>query len=181
MNRARVAARATSGPQPAACVDGRTFRDAMARLPAPVTVVSTVDGAGRHGMTASAVISVSLEPPLLAVGLSRTAGCHPALVAADEFVVNVLGVRHRELARRFATSGIDRFAAGEFATWPDGDLPCLPDAHVLVRCANHEVITVGDHDLLVGAVLEVRAADGTEGEALVWYQRDFHSTASRGE
>jgi flavin reductase ActVB len=159
-------------------VDSQTFRDAMAELAAPVTVVTTVDADGRRrGLTVSAVISVSLEPPLLVVSVSRTASCHPALASAKEFVVNVLGARHRELARRFATSGIDRFAGGEFATWPGHDLPCLPDARVLIRCASFDVITAGDHDLVVGAVEEVRVAGDTSGDGLVWYRRDFHSTA----
>ena len=167
--------------QAAPRVDGRLFRDTMAKVSAPVTVVTTVDAdGGRCGLTASSVVSASLEPPLLVVSLARTASCHAPLVSADEFVVNVLGVRHREVARRFAASGVDRFEGGEFGTWPDRALPCLPDAHVLIRCAHFDVVAAGDHDLLVGAVLEIGAGGEADGDALVWYQRDFHRTAPCG-
>jgi flavin reductase ActVB len=167
--------------QVATWVDGQTFRDAMSTLAAPITVITTVDEAGRRrGLTASSVASVSLEPPLLVVSVSRTSSCHAALVSAREFVVNVLSTRHRDLARRFATSGIDRFAGGEFTPWPDRDLPCLSDADVLIRCATYDVITTGDHDLLIGAVAEVRTTPHPDPAPLVWYQRDFHSTAPHG-
>lgn len=164
---------APAAPLPS-LVTGQEFRDAMALLAAPVTVVTAVDAHGqRRGFTASAVSSVSMDPPLLLVGLARTSSCYAALTTADEFVVNVLGAEHRELAQGFARQNGDRFAYGDFATWPDTDLPYLPDARVAIRCARHRVVPAGDHALLLGALTGIRT--GTAGKALVWYGRAFHT------
>ncbi|MFF8619150.1 flavin reductase family protein [Streptomyces sp. NPDC015350] len=160
-------------PPRAAATGAQEFRDAMALLAAPVTVITTADGDGRpRGFTASSVTSVSLDPPLVLVGVTRGSSCHRPLIEQGEFVVNVLGVRHGALARRFATTGVDRFAGGEFEAWPGSGLPYLPDASVLLRCTLADVVPAGDHDLLLGSPAEVRT-DGSSG-ALVWYQRGFH-------
>ncbi|MGW0120788.1 flavin reductase family protein [Streptomyces sp. NPDC003327] len=158
-------------------VDAQRFRDAMAQLAAPLAVVTTVDEHGRRwGFTASSVVSVSLDPPLLLVGLARTSSCHRALTESQEFVVNVLGARHRALAGRFATHGVDRFAEGGFTTWPGTDLPCLPDAPAVFRCVTGAALPAGDHDLLLGALRDTRiappAADSADA-ALLWYDRTF--------
>ncbi len=150
------------------------FRDAMALLPAALTVVTTVDGEGRRwGFTASSVVSASLDPPLLLVGLSRTSSCHDAFTAAPEFVVNVLDSGHRALARKFAAHGVDRFAGEGFARWPGTDLPYLPDAHAAYRCVRHDVVTMGDHVLLFGSLTGVDAH--RPGTPLLWYRRTFHT------
>ncbi|MFF3767068.1 flavin reductase family protein [Streptomyces sp. NPDC001922] len=150
------------------------FRDAMALLPAAVTIVTTSDGEGRRwGFTASSVVSVSLDPPLLMVGLSRTSSCHQALVSAPEFVVNVLDGRHRALARTFAQHGVDRFAGQHFEQWPGTALPVLPGAHAAYRCVRHDVVPAGDHDLLFGALTEVEAR--RPGTPLLWYRRAFRT------
>ncbi|MEU8181977.1 flavin reductase family protein [Micromonospora sp. NPDC049044] len=154
-------------------VDGQTFRDAMALLAAPITVVTFSDHTGRRwGFTASSVTSVSLDPPLITVGVAHASSCYRALAVAPEFVVNVLSDRHRAVATRFAARGLDRFAEGGFVRWPGSMLPCLADAHLLLRCRPTHLVPVGDHDLLVGTPTEVRMSG--PGKPLVWYRRDFH-------
>ncbi|MFD5751114.1 flavin reductase family protein [Streptomyces sp. NPDC127033] len=160
--------------RPVSLTEASQFRDAMSRLPAALTVVTTVDADGRRwGFTASSVVSVSLDPPLLLVGLSRSSSCHQALVAAPEFVVNVLADHHRALARTFAAHGVDRFAGEDFTVWPGTGLPYLPDAHTAYRCLRHDVVAAGDHDLLLGAL--TGADGGRPGAPLLWYRRDFHT------
>ncbi|MFD8462301.1 flavin reductase family protein [Streptomyces antimycoticus] len=150
------------------------FCDAMALLPAALTIVTTTDDEGRRwGFTASSVVSVSLDPPLLLVGLSHTSSCHEAFVSAREFVVNVLDDRHRTLAHTFARHGVDRFAGQEFGRWPGTGLPVLPDAHAAYRCLRYDVLPAGDHELLLGALAEVEA--GPPGAPLLWFRRTFHT------
>ncbi|WP_245699651.1 flavin reductase family protein [Streptomyces roseifaciens] len=154
------------------------FRDAMAHLAAPLTIITTTDGTGRRwGFTASAVTSVSMEPPLLLVGIARTSSCHPALTSAPEFVVNLLGAEHAATARTFARSGVDRFAAGGFEPWPGSDLPLLTNAHAAFLCRRADVLPAGDHDLLLGELLETRSGPGDE--PLLWHQREFRTPAGR--
>ncbi|MBO4270662.1 flavin reductase family protein [Microbispora triticiradicis] len=153
-------------------IDAGAFRQAMAELVAPLTIVTTVDENGRRwGFTASSVTSGSLEPPLLLVGVDRRSSCHEAITSCREFVVNVLGEQHRDLARTFATHGVDRFAGGELGFWPDSELPCLLDAKAAFRCVSSGTLAVGDHDLLVGSMVATRLNVG--GTPLLWYQRDF--------
>ncbi|MFB6819658.1 flavin reductase family protein [Streptomyces sp. NPDC056347] len=156
--------------------DAQLFKDAMALLAAPVSVITGRDSTGRRwGFTASSVSSVSLDPPLILVGIALSSSCHAAMSSAEEFTVNVLGKRHRPIAQRFATRGVDRFEAGEFGEWEGRTaLPFLPDAKVLLRCGTVDVIRAGDHDLLLGTPLEIRTRDENT-PPLLWYRRDFHT------
>lgn len=148
----------------------------MALLVAPLTIVTTRDADGRHrGFTASSVISVSLEPPLVLVGISHTSSCFVALAEAPEFLINLLGDQHRDVARKFAARGVDRFAGQDFDTWPNSELPYLTDANAVFRCSTVDRIRVGDHDLLIGELTEVRTNRAVK--PLLWYQREFHTPA----
>ncbi|BBB00112.1 putative oxidoreductase [Actinacidiphila reveromycinica] len=155
------------------------FRDAMAQLASTVTIVTTTDGDGRPwGFTASSVVPVSLDPPLVMVGVAHTSSCYEALAASDAFVVNVLGDRHRDLAGRFATSGADRFTGSGFTSWPGTDLPYLPDATAAFRCLTQYALPAGDHDLLLGALADTLSPPATApSSALLWYRRAFHTPA----
>lgn len=168
------------GTQTQELLEGQAFRDAMAQLAAPVTVVTGRDGEGRPwGFTASSVISLSLEPPRALVSINRASSCHAALTAVPELVVNVLGVGHRDLALRFARHGVDRFAGGEFVAWPGGGAPYLPTAAAAFRCVTTRIVDAGDHDLLFLGLIEARSADG--GDPLLWYRRGFRVAARPAE
>ncbi|MFD9128108.1 flavin reductase family protein [Kitasatospora sp. NPDC059571] len=147
------------------------FTRAMARVPGPVVVATTVDAAGRRwGFTASSFTSVSLDPPLVMLCLDRGASTHGAFTAAGSFLVNVLAGDQREIAVRFATSGVDRFAAGDTAPLELG-LPGVPGAAVRIACTMHAVLDGGDHSILVGRVLHCASADGRE--PLLYVNRGF--------
>ncbi|MER7212831.1 flavin reductase family protein [Streptosporangium sp. NPDC000239] len=136
-------------------VDAVSFRQAMARVPGPVTVATTVDAAGRRwGFTGSSFSSLSLDPPLVLLCLDRFASTHDAFTSADRFMVNILATEHVEVAQRFATSGIDRFAAGDMRPY-EMNLPGLPGALVRLACSMHAVLDGGDHSILVGRVEEL--------------------------
>lgn len=150
-------------------VSPQEFRSVMARLSAPVTIVTAYDQEGRpRGFTASAVCSLSLDPPLVLVCIARTALCHDVFVAASSFAVNVLRDEHQELAERFTASGIDRFAGTGFAG--DSWAPHLPDALSVLTCSVHATHPGGDHTILVGQVERITAS---AGEPLVHFDRRF--------
>ena len=156
-------------------VDEQLFREAMSLVAAPIAVVTTTDGTGRRwGFTASSLTSVSMNPPLALVGIGHTSSCHAALTSAQEFVINVLGSEDGSLARKFSTSGVDRFADTDLVTWPGTSLPLVPSAVVAMRCSTAEVVPAGDHDLLIGKLLDVLLGDGSP-DPLVWFRRGFHS------
>lgn len=154
---------------------GTEFREAMSFLAAPLTIITARDADGRlWGFTASSVTSVSLEPPLVLVGVSHTSSCFEALSAVTGFSINILGGDHRDLARTFATSGVDRFSGVRLADWPDSTVPYLADVAVALRCVVTSRIPVGDHTLLIGELSEMRR-QGTASSPLVWYRRDFRT------
>ncbi|MGW7081658.1 flavin reductase family protein [Streptomyces sp. BA2] len=151
-------------------IDPSEFARAMAHVPTPVTVVTTLDRTGRRwGFTASSFSSLSLDPPLVLVCPARTASCHGAFVAADRFLVNVLSVDQSAVARHFARSGHDKFADGDMEPCEYG-LPGLSTAAARVACTLHEVLDGGDHSILVGRVDAVFIGGS---EPLVYYNRDF--------
>src|SRR3546814_4469031 len=92
-----------------------SFKDAMAALPSGVTIVTTCDDAWRPwGFTASAITSLSMDPPLVLICLAKSARCHPAFMALDRWNIHILGEEHTELAYRFASRDADKFGTGEF-------------------------------------------------------------------
>lgn len=131
------------------------FKHAMRRLAAGVTLVTTAGRGGRAGLTATAVCSLSADPPRVLVCVNRDSAPNRAIVAAKRFCVNVLGTRHRALALRFAgatgVQGEERFAKG---TWTVGvtGAPVLADALASFDCAVVEAIESGTHTIFVGAV-----------------------------
>ncbi|WNZ12908.1 flavin reductase family protein [Streptomyces sp. 11x1] len=151
------------------------FREAMASFPSGVTIVTTVDEDGRPwGFTASAFSSVSAEPPLVQVSLSRSAECHPVFERSSRWAINILHDGHHALARRFATRGADKFAGNEFRLTPEG-LPYLPDASVRLDVSAYDRHVSGDHTILVARVHDVQLG---QEPATVYFQRGFHALAS---
>lgn len=78
------------------------FRELMRRYPTGVTVVTTRDGDVDHGMTANAVTSVSLDPILFSVSVSKEARLHDYLDRAGHFVVNLLAADQGDVSATFA-------------------------------------------------------------------------------
>jgi flavin reductase (DIM6/NTAB) family NADH-FMN oxidoreductase RutF len=154
----------------ATVMERQIFTSAMSRVPGPVTVVTTVDTSGRRwGFTSSSFGSLSLEPPLVQVCLDKKASTHPAFIAAGHYMVNMLTREQAGIARRFARSGIDRFAAGDMEPCELG-LPGLPDPCARIACSMHSVISAGDHSILIG---RVQAAYVGDHVPLVYCDRSY--------
>jgi flavin reductase len=156
-----------------------SYPDGMRQLAAGVSVVTAGSGEDRNGMTASAVCSLSVDPPSLVACLNRAAGTCSRLIESGAFCVNVLGRHHEELASVFAGRtdlvGDGRFVIGG---WRDGTLgvPVLDDALVSFEC---EVATVHDyatHSIVVGPVRAVHMA-AAGPRPLVYHDRAFYSVA----
>src|SRR5258706_10555685 len=101
----------------------------MRRLSSTVTIVTTIDGTGWRGMTATSVTAVSVQPPALLVCINRAAGLHDALIANRRFCVNLLRDGQGELCRVFSgqQQTADRFGFGDWRTEGWG-IPYLGDA-----------------------------------------------------
>lgn len=150
---------AGSTPSPArpplnGAVDAGTFRAAFRRHAAGVVVITTDAGGRPAGFTATSLASVSLDPPLLSFALATTASTWPAVASAPTVVVNFLAEHQHDVADRFATSGIDRFA--EPTRWSrmvSGE-PILDEAPAHLRAEIVDRHPVGDHHLVIARVLQ---------------------------
>jgi flavin reductase ActVB len=161
-----------AGPGPRPAEDqAQLFRDAMASFPSGVTIVTTVDGAGRWwGFTATSFCSVSMYPPLVLVCLATGAECHPVFAAAQRWIVHVIHPEHADLAIRFATRGADKFNDAGFIADERG-LPVLPRACVTLDCTVHGRHPGGDHTILLGRVENTRLGEDLPA---VYFRRGFH-------
>lgn len=154
------------------------FRDAMARLGAAVNIVTTDGPGGRAGFTASAVCSVTDDPPTLLVCLNRNASAHPNVIANRVLCVNTLARGHETLSGLFGgkTPQEERFAAADWIELVTG-APVLSEAAVAFDCRISEIIPVSTHDILI-CVVE-RIYNNGAGHALVYFDRRYHTLEAR--
>lgn len=157
-------------------VDRQSYRSGMARLAAGVNIITSAGENGRCGFTASAVCSVTDDPPTLMVCINRGSQSYEAIKANGILCVNTVAGPHEELSMRFAgANGVKdmetRFAGGEWETLVTG-APSLADAVVSFDCRLTSQVAVGTHDALFCEVLAVREAENVEG--LVYFARKFH-------
>ncbi|MFG2176916.1 flavin reductase family protein [Streptomyces niveus] len=128
------------------------FKNLFRRYPAGVVVVTADAGQGPVGFTATSLTSLSLSPPLVSFGIALTGSSWPTIERASSAVVNFIGAEQEPLARTFATSGIDRFAAP--TAWhrlPDGE-PVLDGVAGWLRLSVQQIVPAGDHRIVVGRV-----------------------------
>ncbi|SFK75453.1 NADH-FMN oxidoreductase RutF, flavin reductase (DIM6/NTAB) family [Amycolatopsis sacchari] len=126
------------------------FRDLMAGVCAPVTVVTTSDEDGPHGATVSSLASVSLRPALLSIALDRRSGLLSRITGSGRFGINVLNAGQEDVATAFARRDVDRFAVTGWS--PSHGLPRLDGTAGWAACDLWQTVEAGDHLILVGRV-----------------------------
>ncbi|TWE09336.1 flavin reductase family protein [Rudaeicoccus suwonensis] len=156
-------------------VDSDEYRQMMGRLVTGVSVVTTRVGEVDHAMTVNALMSVSLEPVLMAVSIEREARFHDAVVAAGVWGMSILPDTARGAAAWLATRG--RPLHGQLARIPHHDgpltgMPLIDGALGTAECRTVNTVPAGDHTLLIGHVLSVAISEHP-GSALVYYRGDF--------
>jgi flavin reductase ActVB len=161
--------------------DVAAFRNAMARFPSGVTIVTTYDESGDPcGFTASSFCSVSAAPPLVLVCLARSARSFPVFSRTDRFAVSVLGSDQADLAVRFATRGADKFGAGGFVDTSTGAV-VVDRALAGLECVKESQHFAGDHLIIVGRVQSVLLPDDGTRPPAVYVDRAFARLATGTE
>ena len=144
----------------------------MARLPSGVVVVSARLGTGFRGLTASSLVSISAEPPLVMVGLEREATTRAAVVEGKAFNVSVLARAQEFIAERFA--GRAPAVDSEWREIPHrigtNGIPLIEGCTAWLECSLVDVHPAGDHDICVG---KVDAAIQGSGDPLILWDRAF--------
>ncbi|MCY1641008.1 alpha/beta fold hydrolase [Methylorubrum sp. SL192] len=136
----------------------KRFRNALGTFATGVTVVTTLQENGEpRGFTANSFSSVSLDPPLVSICIARTASSHPIFKAAPRFAVNILAQDQRDVSGVFASKRPDKF---EQVAWVSGvtGAPVLENCAAWFDCRLHEVVAAGDHDILIGEVVDFDAS-----------------------
>jgi flavin reductase (DIM6/NTAB) family NADH-FMN oxidoreductase RutF len=150
-------------------VADESFRDAFSRVPAAVSVVTTMNGNGRpHATTVSAFCSLSADPPLILVALSQSSDLLRCLRSNGRFGVNVLAVGQETIGRGCAQKGFDKLA--DIPWYEDSGLPRLEGAAAWLACDLHDLLPGGDHEIVLGLVTACSAAGG---EPLLYHRRRF--------
>jgi flavin reductase (DIM6/NTAB) family NADH-FMN oxidoreductase RutF len=158
-------------------IDGELFKRVLGSFATGVTVVTTRDDAGLpKGMTVSAFSSVSLEPPLVLVCIDLKAECYGDLARIGRFAVNILGEGQREISRRFATKGVDRFEGVPLRPGTTG-LPLLEGALGVLECRVVGTHPAGDHTIFIG---EVEAAAAEPADPLLHFRGRYGAFAPLG-
>jgi len=122
-----------------------------------ITVVTLRVDDEPRGLAVNAFASLSLDPPLVMVSISRTAQTYEAFFATDVFGVNLLAADQADVARRFAVSGGDKFAGLDWQSGPHGT-PMLEGSMAFLEARLENRIEAGTHVLFIGRVLEARAS-----------------------
>lgn len=132
-----------------------SFKAAFGGHPAGVSVITADSATGPVGITASSVASVSAEPPLLAFSLAASSGSAAALAVANSVVVHLLTTDDLELAKTFANSNSERFAATMPWTRLETGEPLLAHGGYALRCKILSRTPAGGSLLLAAQVLEI--------------------------
>ncbi len=144
----------------------------MARLPAGVVVITARVGDEFRGLTASSLVSISLEPPMVLVGLERESATRAAVLETRAFNASLLTRSQEFLADRFAgrAPALDlewRILPHRLGT---NGIPLLDGCAAWLECRLVQVHQAGDHDICVG---EVQAAAIGSGDPLILWDRSF--------
>jgi flavin reductase (DIM6/NTAB) family NADH-FMN oxidoreductase RutF len=153
--------------------DAMEQRRIMGHFATGVTVVTTHHNGELHGMTANAVTSLSLDPPLVLVAVDLRSQMLEHLKQGKCFAMNVLRGDQEALSSRFAAPGPKDFSELKIKTAETG-APILVDALAFVDCRLSEILRGGDHDIFIG---EIVAGDIHEGQPLLFYNGKYAQLA----
>ncbi len=156
-------------------IDAAAFKKGMRHLAASVTLITTRHRDQRGGLTATAVCSVSADPPQLLICVNKSASAHDPIAEAGFFCVNILAPAHRKIAERFAgmdgVEGDDRFVdMGEWSSLSTG-APVLKGCPVSFDCRLVTKVSAGTHTIYLGEIVDL-ALDAS-AHALLYADGNF--------
>ena len=154
--------------------DVALFKDAMSRFTSGVTIVSGMEDGMPVGFSCQSFISLSIDPPFVAVAPARTSTSWPRIARAANFCVNVLGDHQEDLCRGFAVSGGNKFEGVDWHPAPSTGAPVIEGSLAWVDCHLELAHDAGDHELIIGKVLDLGTNDGSP---LLFYRSRFATLA----
>jgi 4-nitrophenol 2-monooxygenase / 4-nitrocatechol 4-monooxygenase, reductase component len=150
-------------------VEPDKFKHVIGHFSSGVSIITVRNSGVNFGITASAVSSVSVEPPMLLVCVNKNTGTCHAISESESFTVNIMNEAQKELALRFARANTDKFKDTDFFYGELGN-PVLKEALAHLECRVVEEVTGGTHSVFLA---EVQNASAGNGEPLVYYRGKF--------
>lgn len=157
-----------------------TFKEGMRRLGGAVNIVTAANGDLWSGLTATAVCSLSAEPPRLLACINRVGATYDVLSHGRNICVNVLSSQHQELAMRFAGMGglaeTERFEADRWTLGLTG-APKLDDALVNFDCEIESILDSGSHGVVIGRIIDISVNKVAAADPLIYIDGQFATTS----
>ena len=160
-------------------IEGAVYRAIMRHQAGAVTVIAVGDPGTRRGLTATAVCSLSDEPPTILACVRRTASAHDEIGRIGAFSVNLLASDQQDVAALFSgrtgVSGEDRFQ-GEWVKMVTG-APVLSNALASLDCSVSEQHSFATHTIFIGSVRDGRVR--AEAQPLLYFRGDYWDLGTR--
>jgi flavin reductase (DIM6/NTAB) family NADH-FMN oxidoreductase RutF len=153
------------------------LRHVMGRFVSGVTIVTALRAGIKYAMTATAVSSVSLDPPLVLVCVGKSSRFHKAIMEIDSWAMSLLAADQVALARHFANGTRDlqsQFDAVDHVPGPASGAPLIEGAIAWMECSTYARYDGGDHTIVVGSLVRasgpLAANKAPEADPLTYYQ-----------
>ncbi len=156
----------------------RRMRDLMARFATGVSVVAARHGPLLAGMTANAIASISVDPPLMMASIGKRAETHTAIIGSHAFAISILADDQQELAECFARpTTAEKLTGFCGAAWHEAETgsPVLEGALAYFDCRLTERFDGGDHTMFLGEI--VAAGFREDARPLLWYASSYQRLA----
>jgi flavin reductase (DIM6/NTAB) family NADH-FMN oxidoreductase RutF len=161
-------------------MDAQAYRAIMRHQAGAVTIIAVGEAGNRTGLTATAVCSLTDNPPTVLACVNRNASAHKPIRAVRVFSINLLARDQLSLAASFSgkagLEGEERFRPDEWTTLATG-APVLKNALASLDCElteEHEFMT---HSIFIGRVKDGRHRDHVE--PLLYFRGDFWDLKGR--
>ena len=151
--------------------DPALLRQAFGLFPSGVTAFCGMIAGAPEGMTASSFASVSLDPPLVSVGVANTSTTWPKLAALPTLGLSVLSSGHGTVARRLSARGVDRFAEVDWVETEAGAV-FVHGAALWLECKPFKTVDAGDHEIVVLAIEALLM--NPDVDPMIFHRSGFH-------
>jgi flavin reductase (DIM6/NTAB) family NADH-FMN oxidoreductase RutF len=151
------------------------FREVFGRFATGVAVITSAGSAGRGGMTANSLCSLSLEPLLVLVCFENEARTLPIVHQAGRFAVNLLSADQEELAGVFASKLPEAEKLDGVSHSIHDGMPVLDGTLAWAVCDLQELIAGGDHTIAIGRVVSMGLGPAHGGAPLLWFGGRYHA------
>lgn len=151
--------------------DDRAFRNAMGNFCTGVVIATGIGEEGPAGFAAQSFVSLSLDPPLIALCPGKNSSSWPKIGASGSFCINILGREQKSICDVMAQSGGDKFAAIDWRAGVTGS-PIIADSLGYIDCSLEVEHEAGDHTIAIGRVKDFEIAQ-EEGRPLLFFKGNY--------